>query len=440
LGVTPIDRFVAVPRAIPPTLDAVGKLGRLRRAAVTLGETLRLAMDALRSHKLRSFLTLLGVILAVAALITVMSAVVGLNTYVADRIANLGANVFLVHRFGIITSYDAWIKAQKRPLITLDEFERLRDNMRTAKSVAGEEDRNVTTRGADQVLENTSVLGVTPNFADVRNLTVAQGRFLTQADEDHHSEVAFIGADLAKKFFPNVDPIGKMIRAETHSYQVIGVAEAIGTAFGQSQDNFMMMPLSAYRKGWHRQNDGVTVFVQAPNAEMMPATEDEARMLMRAWRHIPFNAPDNFAILGSDSIMSLWHQLMGNIEFMAMALVSVFLVVGGIVIMNIMLASVTERTREIGIRRSLGARKNHILLQFMAESAVLAAVGGLMGIAIAYGVVWLVKVTLSFPMTTPLSAVILSLLLATAVGLFFGIYPAMRAAKLDPIEALRAET
>src|SRR5438874_2310402 len=190
-----------------------------------MGETLRLAMDALSSHKLRSFLTLLGVILAVGALITVMSAVV------------------------------------------------------------------------------------------------------------------------AKKFFPNVDPIGKMIRAETHSYQVIGVAEAIGTAFGQSQDNFMMMPLSAYRKGWHRQNDWVTVFVQAPNAEMMPATEDEARMLMRAWRHLPFNAPDNFAILGSDSIMSLWHQLMGNIEFMAMALVSVFLVVGGIVIMNIMLASVTERTR-----------------------------------------------------------------------------------------------
>ena len=440
MGVTPIDRFVSVPRVTPPTVDSAGSLGRIRRAAVTLGETLRLAMDALRSHKLRSFLTLLGVILAVAALITVMSAVVGLNTYVADRIANLGANVFLVHRFGIITSYDAWIKAQKRPLITLEEFERLRDNMRTAKSVAGEEDRNVTTRSGDQLLENTSVLGVTPNFADVRNLTVAQGRFLTQADEDHHSEVVFIGADLAKKFFPNVDPIGKMIRAETHSYQVIGVAEAIGTAFGQSQDNFMMMPLSAFRKGWHRPNGWVTVFVQAPNAEMMLATEDEARMLMRAWRHLPFNAPDNFAILGSDSIMSLWHQLMGNIEFMAMALVSVFLVVGGIVIMNIMLASVTERTREIGIRRSLGARRNHILLQFMAESAVLAAVGGLIGIGMAYGVVWLVKVTISFPMTTPLSAVILSLLLATAVGLFFGIYPAMRAARLDPIEALRAET
>jgi len=440
LGATPIDDFGAIPRLVPGTQGVVGRLARFRKAAVTLGETLRLALDSLRSHKLRSFLTLLGVILAVAALITVMSAVVGLNTYVADRIANLGANVFLVHRFGIITSYDSWIKAQKRPLITLDEFERLRDNMQTAKSVAGEEGRNVQTRSGDQLLDGTSVQGVTPNFADVRNLTVAQGRFLTPADEDHHSEIVFIGADLAKKFFPNVDPIGKMVRAETHSYQVVGVAEAIGTAFGQSQDNFMMMPLSAYRKGWHRQNDWVTIFVQAPNAEMMQTTEDEARMLMRAWRHLPFDAQDNFAILGSDSIMSLWHQLMGNIEFMAMALVSVFLVVGGIVIMNIMLASVTERTREIGIRRSLGARKNHIVLQFMAESAVLAAVGGLIGIGLAYGVVSLVKVTISFPMTTPVSAVILSMVLATSVGLFFGIYPAMRAAKLDPIEALRMET
>src|SRR5215469_10682133 len=281
-----------MPRLVPGARDVVGRQARFRKAAVTLGETLRLALDSLRSHKLRSFLTLLGVILAVAALITVMSAVVGLNTYVADRIANLGANVFLVHRFGIITSYDAWIKAQKRPLITLDEFERLRDNMRTAKSVAGEEGRNVQTRSGDQLLDGTNVQGVTPNFADVRNLTVTQGRFLTQADEEHHSEVTFIGADLAKKFFPNVDPIGKMVRAETHSYQVIGVAEAIGTAFGQSQDNFMMMPLSAYRKGWHRQNDWVTVFVQAPNAEMMQTTEDEARMLMRAWRHLPFDAQD----------------------------------------------------------------------------------------------------------------------------------------------------
>src|SRR5437667_3002847 len=288
-------------------------------------------------------------------------------------------------------------------------------------------------------MENTDVMGASANFADVRNIDVAQGRFITPADDEHRSEVVFIGADLASKFFPNVDPIGKTIRAETHSYQVIGVAEPFGSAFGQSQDNYMIIPLNTYMKEWHRQKDWLTIFVQAPNLEMMQTSEDEARMLLRAWRKVPYDAKDNFAILGSDSIMALWHDLTGNLAFVASALVSVFLVVGGIVIMNIMLASVTERTREIGLRRSLGSRKQHIILQFMTESAVLAAVGGLIGILSAYLVVNTVQALFSFPMNTPIGSVILSLGVSTGVGLFFGIYPAMLAAKLDPIEALRAE-
>jgi putative ABC transport system permease protein len=439
LGVTPIDRLGAIPRLIPLAADAAQRLGRLRRAAVTLGETFRLALDSLRAHKLRSFLTLLGVILAVTTLVAVMSVINGLNFYVADRVANLGANVYIVHRFGIITSEDAWVKAQKRPLVTMEEYERLRDNMKIASAVAAEEDHNVQVRSSNLTMENTRMMGSTPNFAQVRNLNVAQGRFITQGDEDHRAEVVFIGPDLAHKFFPNVDPIGKEIRVQTHSYQVIGVAEPLGSAFGESQDNYMIMPISAWRKGWHTNQDWVAIFVQAPSQELMLASEDEARMLFRAWRHLPFDAPDNFAILGSDSIMALWHELTGNLATVAVALVSVFLVVGGIVIMNIMLASVTERTREIGLRRSLGARKKHILLQFLTESAVLATAGGLIGILIAYAIVFLVKALFSFPMETPLTAVILSLGVSTGVGLFFGIFPAMRAAKLDPIEALRAE-
>ena len=376
------------------------RLERFKRASITFAETFKLALDALRAHKLRSFLTLLGVILAVTTLVFVMSVIAGLNMYVAERVANLGANVFLVDRLGIITSRDQFLKAQKRPMITFDDYARLRDNMRLAKAVAAEEDRNVQTRRGDAIMENTMIMGATPNFAEVRNLNVASGRFITEADDEHRSEVVFIGPDLAQKFFPNSDPIGKTIRAEAHSYEVIGVAEPIGSAFGQSQDNYM---------------------------------------LMRAWRHLDYKAPDNFAILGSDSIMALWHELTGNLAFVALALVSVFLVVGGIVIMNIMLASVTERTREIGLRRSLGARKKHILLQFLTESGVLAATGGLVGIATAYLAVTLVKAAFSFPMETPVSAVILSLGISTAVGLFFGIFPAMRAAKLDPIEALRAD-
>jgi putative ABC transport system permease protein len=183
----------------------------------------------------------------------------------------------------------------------------------------------------------------------------------------------------------------------------------------------------------------LTLFVQARNAEIMDSSQDEARMYLRAWRHLPEKAEDNFAIFGSASIMSLWQQITGNLFFMATALTSVFLVVGGIVIMNIMLASVTERTREIGLRRSLGARKSHIVLQFMTESALLSLIGGLIGLALAYGVVALAKALTPIPMTTPISAVIVALVLSTSVGLFFGIYPATRAAKLDPIEALRAD-
>ncbi|HZV60190.1 MAG TPA: ABC transporter permease [Candidatus Eremiobacteraceae bacterium] len=415
------------------------KRSGMRGALITFVETLKLALDALRGHKLRSFLTLLGVILAVTTLVAVMSVVAGLNFYVADRVANLGANVYLVHRFGIITSYDEWIKAQKRPFVTMDDYQLLRENMKTASNVAALAEHNMDIRYGNILLENSDMMGATANYAEVRNMNLAAGRFITEADDLHHSPVCFIGADVVKKFFSSVDPIGKTIRAGGSTYEVIGTAQAIGSAFGESQDNFLLIPLNTFRKDWFTQNDWVTIFVQAQNAEMMPASQDEARLLMRAERHLGYNAPDNFAIFGSDSIMALWKQITGNLFAVAVGLTAVFLVVGGIVIMNIMLASVTERTREIGLRRSLGARRKHIVLQFMTESAVLAAVGGCIGLLLAYGLVALGRAATSIPMRTPLSAVILALCVSTGVGLFFGIYPAMRASKLDPIEALRAE-
>ncbi len=439
MGVTPIGRVVAIPRVMPQGLDIAGKLSRLRSALVTMGETLRLALDSLRAHKLRSFLTLLGVILAVTTLVAVMSVVAGLNFYVADRIANLGANVYVLNRRGIITSEDAWVKAEKRPLVTREEFVNLKTGMRTASQVAALLGSNSDVRYGNDLLENVNILGVTSNYSDIRNVNVAAGRFLTESDQEHRSPVCFIGADLAKKFFSNADPIGKTIRAGTHSYEVVGIAAVIGSALGQSQDNFVFIPLETYSKEWGTQRDSLVLFIQAQNAEMMSASEDEARMLLRAWRHIPWEGPDNFGIIGSDSIMGLWQSLTGNLFMVAVGLTAVFLVVGGIVIMNIMLASVTERTREIGLRRSLGARKKHIVLQFVTESSVLAATGGLMGIVLAYAVVAAARALTSIPMRTPISSVILSLAVSTGVGLFFGIYPAMRAAKLDPIEALRAD-
>jgi putative ABC transport system permease protein len=416
------------------------KIRNLNKASVALGETFRLSLDALRSHKLRSLLTLLGVILAVTTLVAVMSLVDGLNGYVADKIANLGADVFVIDRFGIITSFDAWIKAQKRPPVTVEDYRALSEVMGTAKQIAAIEQALSDVRYGSALFEDVNIVGVTPNYPDIRSINLATGRFLTESDDLHRSPVCFIGADIAKKFFSNVDPVGKTIRAGSASYLVVGTAAAIGTVFGQSRDTFVLIPFGTFRKEWHKPRQSTMLFVQAQHAELLDQSEDEARMLLRTRHHVPYASPDDFGIIGSASITSLWESLTASIFRMALGLTAVFLVVGGIVIMNIMLASVTERTREIGIRRSLGARRNHIIMQFVAESAVLSAVGGIVGIVLALGIEQLVRATISLPLRTPVSAVIVALSLSTGVGLFFGIYPAMRAARLDPIEALRAES
>jgi putative ABC transport system permease protein len=414
-------------------------LREARQTSVALQETLRLALDTLRAHKLRTFLTLLGVILAVTTLVAVMSVLNGLNLYVATKIANLGANAFIVDRFGIITNEAEWYKAKKRPPLRPDDLEALSAQMKLASAVVGEQQTVADVRYGNDLKEDVNVLGATPFFAPLEAIDVSSGRLLTAADELHRSDVCIIGADLAKQFFPGVDAVGKSIRAGQAEYQIVGVAQELGTVLGQSRDNFLMVPLGTYRKEWLSPDDTITIFIQARSPEWMSAAEDEARVILRSRHHLSYQADDDFGIIEPSSLLKLWQSLTGNIFAIAVWVTSIFLVVGGIVIMNIMLASVTERTREIGLRKSLGARRRHILMQFLVESSLLSATGGAIGIITALAIAYLVRAISPVPISTPIFVMVIALTLSTAVGLFFGIYPAMRAAKLSPIEALRVE-
>ncbi len=413
----------------------------LRRNAtgVAFRETFWLSLDTLRAHKLRSFLTLLGVILAVLTLVLVMSVVNGLNRYIADRVANMGSNVFVVNKTGICTSWEQCMKVQKRPPMRIDDYIDLKEASRLAKDIAAADDNRTVVRYANEVLEDVDLLGTTANFAAIRGIEVGQGRYINETDDAHRSAVCFVGTDVVNRFFPTTDPITKTIRVGPHSCTIVGVAKTMGSVFGNSRDNFVIFPLGTYSKWWLRPNDSLFFLVQAHLPEQMAELEDEVRAILRARRHVPYHDPDNFGIVSPSSITGLWEELTGQIFAMIVGITSVFLVVGGIVIMNIMLASVVERTREIGIRKSLGARRRHIVMQFLVESATLAATGGAIGVALAVIIVMFIAAAFDFPIITSPSAVVTALTLSTGVGLFFGIYPAMRAAKLDPIEALRAE-
>jgi len=416
---------------------------RVRRRTgiwVTSREAFWIALEALRTHKLRSFLTLLGVVIATTTLIVVMSVINGMNRYIADRIANLGANVFIVHQYKWAQGYEAWLKARRRNQpIRIEDFEFLRDSLKGYKNIGAEAWINSSDNQArykGRTIYEVEISGETPNMIDIGQTKVESGRYLNDTDYTHESMVCFMGQDLVDGFFPNVDPLDKEIQVNGIPFRVIGTAQKLGSIFGQSQDNFVQIPLTTFRKVF-RPRPSLAVSVQASNSLQMSVLEDEVRALLRARRHTPYTEDDTFGINASETLMDSWHELTGSIFAVTIGIVAVFMVVGGIVIMNIMLASVTERTHEIGIRKSLGAQRRDILMQFVIESAVMAGAGGGIGILLALIVSKIVDVF--FTSSVPLSAVLVGLFLSTAVGLFFGIYPANKAANLEPIEALRTE-
>lgn len=405
-------------------------------------EALKLAFSSIWAHKLRSFLTLLGVIFGVATVIVVVSLIEGFNTYVDEKIANIGTNAFAVQKFSIedFSSVEALNAARRRNKdITLDDLEALLQARGGAiKDAGGKEDAIGDVKFGATSLFRIRISATTPNIAEIERLEASAGRYFIKAEEDSRRMVCFIGADVAEKLFPTANPLGQMIRIDGRAFEVIGVGKALGSVFGQSRDMYVSMPLSTFLSLYGSRRSIQLSVTSTSEATYLDAL-DEARVILRTRRKLSPGEKDNFGIVTPGAINELRDKIFGTIQMAAVGVTSISLVVGGIVIMNIMLVSVTERTKEIGVRKSIGARRSDILKQFLAESTILSLIGGATGVTIAFLLAKMVAVLTPVPTSLPLFAVAVALLVSGSVGLVSGVYPAWKAAGLDPIEALRAD-
>jgi putative ABC transport system permease protein len=404
-------------------------------------EALKLAVSAILGHKLRSFLTLLGVIFGVATVIVVVSLIEGFNAYVDEKIANIGTNAFSVTKYSIddFSSVEALNAARRRNKdVTLDDAAALLARRVAIQDVGAKEDAPGDVKFGSINLFRVHISATTPNIAEIERIEVGEGRYFNKSEEEGRRNVTFIGADVADKLFPTANPLGQTIRIDGRPFFVIGVGKAKGSVFGQPQDMYVSMPLSTFLAIYGSRRS-VNLSVTSTSAEAYQDAVEEARVVMRTRRKLAPSEKDNFGIITPSAINELRDKIFGTIQIAAVGITSISLVVGGIVIMNIMLVSVTERTKEIGIRKSIGARRTDILKQFLAESTMLSLFGGAIGITIAYLLAKLVAAVTPVPTSLPLFAVTIALAVSATVGLISGVYPAWRAARLDPIEALRME-
>lgn len=404
-------------------------------------EALKLAFASILAHKLRSFLTLLGVIFGVATVIVVVSLVEGFNAYVDEKIANIGTNAFSVQRFSIedFSSVEALNAARRRNKdVGADDLQALRNHGGFIKDAGGKSGSMADIKFGDKTLLNVQINGATPNIEEIEKVEARDGRYFINADEETRRFVCFIGSETAEKLFPASEPLGQTIKIDGRSFEVIGVGKELGSAFGQTRDMYVTVPLSSFLSIYGMRRS-ISISVTSTSPQTYEDAIDEARTLMRVRRKLEPSEKDNFGIVTPKAINGLRDKIFGTIQVASIGVTSISLVVGGIVIMNIMLVSVTERTKEIGIRKSIGARQGDILKQFLAESTSLALVGGAIGVAVAYLIAKLVAVAFLIPTALPLVWVTIALFVSSSVGLISGVYPAWKAAKLDPIEALRAD-
>jgi putative ABC transport system permease protein len=411
---------------------------------MNFAETLKLALSAIWSHKLRSFLTLLGMIIAVMTFMVVFSVLQGFNSYIDEKIARIGSNSFSIQRFSFddFKDSDTIAEAQRRNKeITLEDLEFIRSRTHYIDKVGAKAGGNrKTVKAGDISMEDVTVDGAEPIIGQVEAVDVAEGRYFSDAENNNAMRVAFVGVDVTNKLFPHGDALGQELTIEGIPYRIIGIQTAKGTVFGRPMDAFVQLPLKTYGQnfGGFRGNRYLYFEATSTTDKTFKDAVDEARSIMRLRRRLSFGEKDTFGIVTPDAISGLRDSLFGTTFIVIMFVPSIALIVGAIVIMNIMLVAVTERTKEIGIRKSLGAKQADILRQFLFEAATLSAIGGVIGLALAelIGVI----VSRAFIKTViPWYAAVMAIGVSATVGIVAGLYPASRAARLDPIEALRAD-
>ncbi len=405
-----------------------------------LVEAFRLALQSLWANKLRSILTLLGVIIGVSSVITVVTLTNGAKEFVTSKINSYGAATITISKMPqTFITLEEYLEFKKRKNVTYDDYRAVLSDCRLCRSVGAQRDTNgKVVRGAKSTTD-TNIRGWTWTMPALSNLNIELGRSFTQVEDDHSTAVAIVGADIVDNVLGAGDPLGKEIRVDGAPFTIIGVGERQGKMLGMSMDNWVAVPLTSFLHAYGA-NATLVIFADAGGGgEVMDAAADELRAIMRTRRHLAPNALDAFSIDSSATFQNLLGKIINNFGAVVAAIATISLVIGGIVIMNIMLVAVTERTREIGVRKALGATRQDILLQFLIESGTVSLTGGVIGVVAGIVVAKLITLAIAFPSVVQFWSILVSLFVSAGVGLFFGIYPAYKASLLDPIAALRAE-
>jgi len=410
------------------------------------GEAISIALQSLRANKLRSLLTVLGILIGVSSVIAVVAITEGLDRYMSEKVLELGTKAFRLQRTpDFEPSHERWMELMKRKRLNLDDLEAMRKACTLCSEVGAQVDTGGSAKRGRTIQKNVRISGITENISRIGSIReLAAGRHLVQQDVMQAALVAVIGTDLVDAFFGTMEPMGKEIDVDGHPLKIVGVAEKKGAVFGESQDNFIWMPITTFQKLYGSRRS-ITISAEAQSMADFEAAQDQVRVAMRARRHLTYSKDDDFAIETGESIMELWQNLTRGIYVVTFVVTAISLLIGGIVVMNIMLVSVTERIREIGVRKALGARRGDILRQFLVESVILSGFGGFLGVlgaaafSFALGSILANMMSANFSAPVRPWAVALAIGVSSVVGLVAGIYPANRAAALDPVEALRNE-